>query len=314
MTLVVNKPKLFLTGGRGMVGRNLLEHVGAKNWEIFSPSRKELDLADYQAVVRCIRSIKPDVIVHAAGRVGGIQANISDPVDFLVANLDLGRNIVLAARANGVQRLLNLGSSCMYPHNAPNPLRETFILTGPLEPTNEGYALAKVVTMRLCQYVRREDSSFLYKTLIPCNLYGRYDKFDPDRSHLIPAIIHKIHRAKIEGHSKVDIWGDGTARREFLYAGDFADAVWQCLSDFDALPDLMNIGLGFDYSINDYYALVAEALGWNGHFYNDASKPIGMKQKLVDTSLQQEFGWQPRTSLKDGLAKTYSYYLEGYTK
>ncbi len=308
------KGRVLLTGGQGMVGRNIQEHKKACDWEIHAPTRSDLDLTDFGATLDYVRQLQPDFIIHAAGRVGGIQANLASPVDFLVVNLDLGRNIILAAREAGVHRLLNLGSSCMYPRNAQNPLRESAILSGELEPTNEGYALAKIVAARLCQYIRHEQPGFLYKTMIPCNLYGRYDKFSPEHSHMIPAVIHKLHRASVDGSAEVDIWGDGLARREFMYAGDFADAVMHAIENFDAMPDLLNIGLGRDYTINEYYEEVAAAIGWCGRFHHDLTKPVGMKQKLVSIERQVEWGWNAGTSLRDGIRKTYDYYRMEYLK
>jgi GDP-L-fucose synthase len=293
-----------------MVGRNILEHPGAGAWDFIAPSSKELDLTDFQVTRKFIADIKPQAIIHSAGKVGGIQANMAHPVDFLVTNLDVGRNVIMAAREAGVAQLLNLASSCMYPRNASNPLGESLILQGELEPTNEGYALAKIFATRLCEYIHRETPGLHYKTLIPCNLYGRHDKFDPQHSHLIPAIIHKVHQAKVKKLSEVDIWGDGTARREFMYAGDLADAVLRAMENFDALPDLMNIGLGHDYSINEYYATAAEVIGWQGQFVHDLSKPVGMKQKLVDNSRQNAWGWKPVTALREGIAKAYHFYLQ----
>ena len=304
-----SKQTLMLTGGSGMVGQNLLEHGAASGWSIVAPNSRELDLRDAAATLAFVRRVKPDVIVHCAGRVGGIQANIAAPVDFLVTNLDLGRNIVMAARACGVPRLLNLGSSCIYPRNAANPLSEQSILQGELEPTNEGYALAKIAVARLCQYASREDPGLSYKTVIPCNLYGRHDKFSPGSSHLVPAIIHKVHLAKAHGLGEVEVWGDGTARREFMYAGDLANAIWRALDSFDSLPDLMNIGVGVDHSVNDYYHIAAKVVGWQGRFVHDLSKPVGMKQKLVAIDQQTAWGWTAPTSLEDGLQSAYAYYL-----
>lgn len=291
------------------MGRNLLEHPQVRDWEVLAPGSDELDLTDFEATRRYVSDVGPDLIIHAAGRVGGIQANIAHPVDFLVENADMGRNVVMAARAAGVPRLLNLGSSCMYPRNASNPLTEDQILAGELEPTNEGYALAKILTARLCQYVTREAPHLSYKTLIPCNLYGRFDKFDSTHSHLIPAVIDKIHRAKAVGLGVVEIWGDGTARREFMYAGDFADALVYMVNRFDRMPDLCNIGLGHDYSINEYYAAAASAIGWEGRFVHDLSRPVGMAQKLVDTTRQTVLGWRPSTDLLAGIVQTYDYFL-----
>lgn len=308
--MLKNKPRVFLTGGSGMVGRNVLEHPAASQLEIFAPGTPELNLFDYEAVKAYIAKVKPDIIIHAAGRVGGIQANMAHPVAFLLENLDMGRNTVWAARNCGVKKLINLGSSCMYPRNAPNPLKEEMVLQGELEPTNEGYALAKTVVSRLAAYISKEAPEFRYKTLIPCNLYGRWDKFSPEHSHMIPAVIRKLHLAKLNGEKVVEIWGDGTARREFMYAGDIADCIHRAITDFDTLPDLMNAGLGHDYSINEYYQTVAEVVGYTGAFTHDRSKPAGMKQKLIDTTRLSAWGWQPAISLRDGISKAYEFFLQ----
>jgi len=306
----MSKTRIFVTGGGGMVGRNFLEHPAMGEFEVLAPRSAELDLLDYQAVEEYLRAHRPDIVVHAAGRVGGIQANVREPVRFLLENLDMGRNVVWAAHSAGVKRLLNLGSSCMYPRNAPNPLHEDMVLKGELEPTNEGYALAKVVTARLGEYISREDAAYQYKTLIPCNLYGRHDKFDPKHSHLVPSIIHKIHEAKLASANSVEIWGDGSARREFMYAGDVADCLVESVKRFDALPAYMNVGIGEDASINDYYRIAAEVIGYQGEFTHDLSKPVGMMQKLVATDKAQAWGWRAKTSLREGIVKTYDFYLQ----
>jgi len=293
-----------------MVGKNLLEHKKIGDFDVLVPRRNELDLRNYNAVLKYLQNHQPDMILHAAGKVGGIQANIREPVRFLLDNLDMGRNVVWAAHEAGIKQLLNLGSSCMYPRNHSEPLREEQVLKGELEPTNEGYALAKVMTARLCEYVSREDARYQYKTLIPCNIYGRHDKFDPAASHLIPAIIHKITQAMQNGQVSVEIWGDGTARREFMYAGDLADAMIRAITHFDSLPTMMNVGLGYDHTINEYYATVAEVLGYKGTFTHDLSKPVGMTRKLVDVSRQVAWGWSAQCSLRDGIGKTYHFYMK----
>jgi GDP-L-fucose synthase len=305
----MSKPILLLTGGSGMVGRNILEHPMANNWNVVAPSSKVLDLTDSEAVREFVRKLRPEIIVHAAGQVGGIQANISSPIAFLERNVSIGRNIIMAGYLSGVRQFLNLASTCMYPRAATNPLREEMILTGELEPTNEGYAIAKIVATRLCQYIRREDPGAQYKTIIPCNLFGRHDKFDPKSSHLLPAIIHKIHRAKLQGQEKVEIWGDGTSRREFMYAGDLADAILRAAADIHEIPDLMNCGLGRDYSINEFYQSVADIIGWSGDFVYDLTKPTGMTQKLCSIERQVGWGWSASTSMNDGILKTYEFYL-----
>lgn len=305
-----NKPKVLLTGGRGMVGKNILEHSTARDFDFLAPTSADLDLRDFARTQDYFFKHAPDFVIHTAGLVGGIQANMARPVDFLVENVDLGRNVIMASRSAGVKKLLNLSSSCMYPRDAENPLIEDLILKGELEPTNEGYALAKIFALRLCEYLHKEDASLQYKTFIPCNLYGRFDKFDPKHSHLIPAIIHKVHLAKVNNEMTVEIWGDGSARREFMYAGDLADAILRAISNFESTPDLMNIGLGHDYSINEYYEAVAKVVGWKGEFVHDLSRPVGMKQKLVSIERQKEWGWLANTSLEEGISKAYNYYLK----
>lgn len=302
--------RLLITGASGMVGRNLREHPALADWHVLAPSSRDLDLRDGAATRAYLRQHRPDIILHAAGVVGGIQANIAEPYRFLSANAEMGLNLVEASREAGVRDLINLASSCMYPRDLGKDLAEDQIMTGPLEPTNEGYALAKILTMRLCQSAMREDPSLNYKTLIPCNLYGRHDKFDPKNSHLLPAIIHKMHEACRNGTKTVEIWGDGTARREFMYAADLADAIVRAVSDPDSLPETMNIGVGSDHSINDYYRIAAEVIGWDGTFTHDETRPVGMKQKLLSVARQQDWGWQPQTSLRDGIAQTYEFYLQ----
>lgn len=310
----MSKKKILLTGGGGMVGRNLLEHPDIGEFDVLAPRSDELNLCNFNEVQAYLRAYQPDMVIHAAGKVGGIQANMREPVGFLLENLDMGRNIVWASRQAGVKQLLNLGSSCMYPRNHNEPLKEDLLLKGELEPTNEGYALAKVVTARLCEYIMREDSSFQYKTLIPCNLYGRHDKFDPVHSHLIPAIIHKIHQAMQNGYRSVEIWGDGTARREFMYSGDLADALVRAIKEFAALPAMMNIGLGHDFTIIEYYQAAAEVMGYTGTFEHDLSKPVGMARKLVSVEQQQAWGWTAQHSLREGIKKTYEYFVKEYQK
>ncbi len=302
--------KILLTGAGGLVGRNLLEHPEAARHEILTPSSKDLDLRQRGDVERYMQNRGVEAVIHCAGRVGGIQANIANPAGFLVENLEMGINTVQAAQEAGVKRLLNLGSSCMYPREAENPLREEQILTGALEPTNEGYALAKIAVSRHCDYLSAMHGDLSYRTLVPCNLYGRHDKFDPAVSHLVPAIIRKVHEAKRDGADTVEIWGDGTARREFMYGADMADGVWSAFLRIDDMPQVMNIGIGTDHSVNDYYAAAAEVIGWQGRFVHDLDRPTGMKQKLVSTARQEAFGWQPKVSLRDGIRQTYDYFLE----
>lgn len=302
--------KILITGGSGMVGRNLLEHPRLSQHELFAPTSRELNLLDPAQTHDYVADLVPDLVIHAAGHVGGIQANIREPVRFLLDNLNMGQNIVTASVAAGVGQLLNLGSSCMYPRGFDAPLTEGQVLTGELEPTNEGYALAKIVTARLCNYLARQDAGSDYKTLIPCNLYGRFDHFDLERSHLIPAVIRKLHEAKDRGDTEVEIWGDGTARREFMYAGDLADAVCHVAERYREAPPVMNIGVGEDHSVDDYYRVVADVVGYTGGFRHDTSRPVGMARKLVDTAKQRAFGWASSVTLRQGIEEAYAFFLE----
>ncbi|MBL6988889.1 MAG: GDP-L-fucose synthase [Bacteriovoracaceae bacterium] len=301
--------KIFITGASGMVGKNLTEHQEISKHQLLTPSHRELDLCDYQAVNNFITNNSPDLIIHCAGIVGGIQANIKNPTKFLVQNLDMGRNVVMAAKENGIKQLINLGSSCMYPRGIETAISEQMVLKGELEPTNEGYAIAKVAVAKLCEYISKEDPSNQYKTLIPCNLYGKYDKFDPDHSHMIPAVIRKIHLAKQNGDKQVTIWGDGKARREFMYVEDLANFIGFAIGKLEQLPPLLNVGLGKDYTINEYYQAIAEVIGYSGEFVHDLEAPVGMKRKMVDTTKLSQFGWQHTYTLKEGLKKTYQYFL-----
>lgn len=304
--------KILITGGSGMVGRNLLEHKASERHLILAPTRLELDLLDRKSIVEVFAVERPDMVIHAAGVVGGIQANISNPVNFLRDNIDIGVNVISAAQTAGIKYLINLGSSCMYPRDAINPLKEDSILTGKLEPTNEGYALSKIIAARLCEYIVREDSGKSYKTIIPCNLYGRHDKFEPEHSHLIPAVIRKLDEAVKQKRDVVDIWGDGLARREFMTAHDLSDLIYFCIDNFRNMPQTLNAGLGHDYSINEYYEAIALVVGYTGVFENDLSKPVGMQQKLVDIEMLNRFGWHHKTELLDGIKLAYDYYKDEY--
>lgn len=293
-----------------MVGRNIAEYLEGGKYTLLIPSSSELNLLNKKAVDEYLRTNTPDIVIHCAGIVGGIQANIAHPVRFLVDNTQMGLNIVMGAYEAGIKQFINMSSSCMYPREAANPLGEELILKGELEPTNEGYAIAKITSTRLCEYIHREDESFKYKTVIPCNLYGKYDKFDPKHSHMLPAVIKKIHDAKVNKNDALDIWGDGEARREFMYAEDLADFIAYALENFEAMPQNINVGLGHDYTINQYYRAIAEVIGYKGEFVHDLTKPVGMKQKLIDDTKLQEFGWKYKTSLEDGIQKIYDYYLK----
>lgn len=301
--------RILLTGGSGLVGSNFKESPRSELHELITPGSIELNLLDYQSVYKFLLNCQPDIVIHAAGRVGGIQANINSPVKFLVENIDMGKNIILSSKELGIERLLNLGSSCMYPKDYNGLLSEDMILSGMLEPTNEGYALAKILCQKLCHYISLAPE-FSYKTIVPCNIYGKYDNFSSSKSHLLPAIISKIHDVVATGRQVVDIWGDGLARREFMYAGDLADCMYECVERFDELPSVMNVGVGVDHTINEYYQAVADVLNFKGTFVHDISKPVGMARKIVSIEKQLAWGWKSNTSIVDGIMKTYDYFLQ----
>jgi len=294
--------KILVTGASGMVGRNLLADPRAAAHDILGPTRGELDLRDKVACEAWLARGRPDLVIHLAAVAGGIQANIDHPARFLVDNLAIGVNLLTAARAAGVGRLINLGSSCMYPRDLPGTLTEDQLLTGPLEPTNEGYALAKIAAWKLCQAMNRETPGLRYVTLIPPNLYGAHDRYDPVWSHLVAAAILKIDMAQREGRREVEIWGDGAARREFLFAADLADFIWRHLGRLGDLPETMNVGFGVDLTVTQYYHAAARALGYDGAFIHDINKPTGMRRKLLDVSAQRRLGWDPPTGLTAGVA------------
>lgn len=297
-----------------MVGKNVLEHKRSSDFDFYTPTREELNLLDASAIEKYFSEHNIDFVIHAAGVVGGIQANIKNPVRFLVDNMLMGVNLITESRKSNILSLLNLGSSCMYPRGLDIPLSEELILKGELEPTNEGYALAKVAAARLCEYIVRESPEFSYKTAIPCNLYGKHDKFGADSSHMIPAVISKLAIAKNIGDSSIDIWGDGEARREFMYAEDLADFIFYAIDNFSKMPQNLNVGLGHDYSINEYYKEIAKVVGYSGSFEHDLSRPVGMRRKLVDNTLLTEFGWRSKTDLNTGIEKTYKFFLEEVAK
>ncbi len=302
--------KILLTGGSGMVGKNILNFCESSDFNFLHPTRAELDLLNPVSVNEYLKKNKPDVVIHSAGKVGGIQANIREPVSFLYENSLMGLNLIYSSNLVGIPNFLNLGSSCMYPKDAKNPLTEEQILTGELEPTNEGYAISKITSAKLCEYIVKENPQKNYKTIIPCNLYGLYDEFSPRSSHLVPAIIVKTINAIDNKEDSIQIWGDGESRREFMFASDLADFIFFALQNIQKLPNILNVGLGYDYSINEYYREVADVLGFNGSFEYDLSKPSGMKQKLTNIEKVSKLGWRAPSSLNDGLVKTIKYYKE----
>ena len=301
--------KILVTGSGGLVGHNVIDNPEISKNELLTPRSKDLNLLDYLSVFDYIKNNKPDLIIHCAGKVGGIQANMKDMYGFYTENALMGINLVRAAKECGVKKFINLSSSCTYPRDYINPLKEEYTLKAELEPTNEGYALAKLSILKMCEYISKEYEGFEYKTLIPCNLYGKYDKFDEKNAHMIPSIIRKLDQAKKQDIESVEIWGDGEARREFMYAGDLADCIAFTISNWKKVPVLMNVGLGYDYTVNEYYENIKKILGYKGTFTHDLTKPVGMKQKLLDVTRAKDIGWIAKTSLEEGVKYTYEYYI-----
>ncbi|MGH1590642.1 GDP-L-fucose synthase family protein [Methylobacterium phyllosphaerae] len=305
-----NQHRILLTGGGGMVGKCLLRTAKQKNLHgIYAPTRGQVDLESRAAVRHIVESSRPEVVIHAAAHVGGIHANMSDPYGFLYRNITINFNVIEEARAAGVKRLIFFGSSCMYPRDHAGLLSESDILAAPLEPTNEGYAISKIAGAKACQYIAN-DPEYIYRTIVPPNLYGPDDNFDPSRSHLIAAIISKLHAAAKNGEKEVEIWGDGTARREFLYADDLAHFILDSLDCLGRFPPILNVGAMEDHSVDDYYRATASIMGYNGDFRYNLDRPVGMKQKLMDSSTARALNWNPKTDLESGLRKTIQSYLE----
>lgn len=300
--------KVLVTGANGMVGRNLLAHPAAGKYEVLAPSSQGLDLRCPLDVEAYLATHKPDAIVHLAAVVGGIQANIDEPVRFLVSNTEMALSLFQAARKLGIKRILNVASSCMYPRNVSGLLTTDLLLTAPLEPTNEGYAISKIFSWKLLEYMVQEDPALQYKTVLPCNLYGVHDHFDSRKAHLVPAAIRKIVESHAAGDSDVLIWGDGTARREFMFAADFADFIWWAVPQIDRLPSPLNVGLGQDWTVREYYEKVADIVGYRGRFSFDPTKPAGMRQKLLGVDELNKLGWRAQTSLESGLTQTIAHY------
>jgi GDP-L-fucose synthase len=300
--------KLFIAGHQGMVGAALVRRFeGEAGIALLLRTRRELDLENQAAVNAFFAAEKPDVAIIAAAKVGGIHANNTYPAEFIYANLMVAANCIHAAHAAGVRRLLFLGSSCIYPKHAPQPMPEDCLLTGPLEPTNEAYAIAKIAGLKLAQFYRRQ-YGVLYHSAMPTNLYGPGDNYHPTNSHVLPALIRRFHEAKSAGLAEVSAWGTGSPRREFLHVDDLADACAFLLRMANP-PDLINIGTGTDVTIKELTELVAEVTGFTGRIVWDATKPDGTPRKLMDVSKLSALGWKAKTALREGVRLTYASYL-----
>jgi GDP-L-fucose synthase len=306
---VVKTDKIFIAGHRGLVGSALVRKLEADGFaQILKRDRRQLDLRNEAAVTQFFAEEKPAVVILAAAKVGGIKANNDLPVEFLIENLEMQNNVIRAAYDNGVGKLLFLGSSCIYPKHAPQPIAESALLSGPLEPTNEAYAIAKIAGIKLCQaYAREYGANFI--SAMPTNLYGPNDNFDLESSHVLPALLRKAHTAKTEGRSELVVWGSGMPRREFLHVDDLAAACLFLLENYDS-PEIVNVGCGQDISIRELAELICEVVGFKGDLAWDTTKPDGTPRKLLDVSKIHALGWQHRIGFREGILRTYEWFLE----
>lgn len=300
--------RIWVAGHNGMVGSAIVRCLEARGETVLKVSRADLDLRDQPSVTSWLMRNRPDAVIFAAAKVGGIHANDTQPVDFLYDNIALETNVIHGSHVAGVDRLVFLGSSCIYPKFAPQPIREDALLTGPLEPTNEWYAIAKIAGIKLCQAYRKQHGRH-YISVMPCNLYGQRDNFDLMTSHVMPALMRKFHEAKVAGLPTVTVWGSGTPLREFLHVDDLARGVVFCLDHYDGYEHI-NCGAGTDVTIAELALLVKEAVGYEGAIVKDTTKPDGTPRKLMDSSRIRALGWEPTIDLREGIAATYGWFLD----
>ncbi len=304
----MSKPLVYVAGHRGLVGSAIARHIEAKGeQEWVGRTRSELDLLDRRAVFDFVSATKPDAIVVAAAKVGGIKANSTYPVEFLTENVQLQSNLMDAAHAADVPRLLFLGSSCIYPKFAEQPIREDSLLTGALEPTNDAYAIAKIAGIRLADAYRSQYGRD-WISAMPTNIYGPGDNFDLETSHVLPALIHRFHDAKTSGAKDITLWGTGSALREFLHADDLAEASLHLLESYHE-PGPINVGFGEEISIRDLAGVIAEVVGFEGELRWDPSKPDGTPRKILDSSRVRALGWEPKVALREGITHAYEWFL-----
>lgn len=299
--------KTLVLGSRGLVGSAIIRALEAQGERPLAPIRQELDLLNQQATLSYFEQHRPDVVYLAAAKVGGIQANNTYRADFIFENLQIQNNVFNAAFKTGAKKLLFLGSSCIYPKNCPQPIKEEYLLTAPLEPTNEPYAIAKIAGLKMAESFRKQYGCH-YISLMPTNLYGENDNFHPENSHVIPGLIRRMHSVMKEGGTEFEVWGTGTPRREFLYVDDLARACLHVMNYGGELPDWMNVGTGEDISIAELAQKIADIMGFKGKIIFNKSYPDGTPRKLLDVTKIKSLGWSPKISLDEGLKKTIEYF------
>ena len=301
--------KVFLSGGRGMLGGHIKRELEIEGHFVIAPTSSELDLRNSEATRDYLNKVAPDAVIHAAAVVGGIQANIEGGGRFLTENLEIDHSVIFNAKELEIENFIYIGSSCMYPANRQEPLQLQDLLSGPLEPTNASYALAKISGAKAVEAFD-SSSGLNWKTFIASNLYGPGDHFEPRRSHLLAAIIAKVEEAKRMNYSEIVMWGDGQVKREFTYVEDFARWVAVSVTSLEKFPSMLNVGYGVDYSVRQFYEMSMEILGYQGKLTADTSKPNGNLRKLMDSTMARDLGWAPSTNIQDGILKTYKWYLE----
>jgi len=311
--MITKSDKIFVAGHRGMVGSALIRRLEGEAFSnVVTRDRAQLDLTDEPAVAKFFKDERPTIVIVAAAKVGGIKANNDYPVEFLLDNLRIQNNVIRSAYQTGVRKLLFLGSSCIYPKLAPQPIPESALLSGPLEPTNEAYAVAKIAGVKLCQaYAREHGANFV--SVMPTNLYGPNDNFNLETSHALAALVRKAHEAKKRNEKKMIVWGTGTPRREFLHVDDLASACLLLLEKYDS-SEIINIGCGKDVSIRELAELICDVVGFDGELVWDKTKPDGTPRKLLDIMRIRELGWEPTITLRKGIAQTYEWFLANWSQ
>lgn len=307
--MINKKSRLFIAGHRGLIGSKIYARYKSEGYEnIIVRTHQELDLLDQKKVEKFFKKERPEYVILSAAKVGGIRAHISYPADFIYENLAIQNNVIWFSHKYGVKKLMFLGSSCIFPRECPQPMKEEYFMTGKVEPTNEGYAIAKIAGLKLCEKIYEQyKKNFI--SIMPCNIYGVGEKFDLENSHMIAALIHKMMTAKKENLKSVEVWGTGTPRREFMYVDDMVDAAYFLMENYNE-KEFINVGTGVDYTIKEYAETIKKVIGYDGELVFNTEKPDGMPRKLLDVSRLTSLGWNPKVSLEEGLKMTIQWYKD----
>ncbi len=299
--------KILITGIDGMLGNSLINDPRLKKYKVYKISRKNLDLTNSKKLLSYLKRIKPDLIINCAAKVGGIGANFLNNSNFLIENTKINNSLIFSAYKANIKKIINMGSSCMYPTNVKKPISENKISLANLEKTNEGYALAKIFAFKTCELINK-NKNFKYKTIVPCNIFGPKDNFNLKTGHMIPAAIKKIDFAMKNKKKFVEIWGSGKPRREFMYVQNLVDFIFVFIRKFNKMPNIINVGINKEFSIKKYYQLIGDKLNYKGKFIFNLNKPDGQMSKMIDSKYARKFGWKPNISLEEGIKRTIIYY------